>query len=102
MVKSGLEMDPAQKNQIRVSPYRLATHLTMAFATYSLLVWTALELNKPVNRFNGSASVRQIISESSFSLAQRLAAIKVRRTATLATALVACTAFTGAFVAGTC
>lgn len=40
MVKSGLEMDPEQRREIRVSPYRLATHLGMAFTTYSLLVWT--------------------------------------------------------------
>ena len=40
MVKSGLEMDPAQRKEIRVSPYRLASHLTMAFTTYALLLWT--------------------------------------------------------------
>lgn len=40
MVKSGLEMDPAQRKEIRVSPYRLASHLTMAFTTYTLLLWT--------------------------------------------------------------
>ena len=40
MVKSGLEVDPAQKKEIRVSPYRLATHLGMAFTTFTLLLWT--------------------------------------------------------------
>jgi heme A synthase len=40
MVKSGLEMDPKERREIRVSPYRLATHLGMAFTTYSLLIWT--------------------------------------------------------------
>lgn len=40
MVKSGLEMDPAERKEIRVSPYRLASHLTMAFTTYALLLWT--------------------------------------------------------------
>ncbi len=47
MVKSGLEMDPSQKKEIRVSPYRLTAHLAMAFTTYSLLVWTGLGLVNP-------------------------------------------------------
>ncbi|RYG59102.1 hypothetical protein EON64_20585, partial [archaeon] len=34
MVRSGLEVDPAQHKEIRVSPYRLATHLGLAFTTY--------------------------------------------------------------------
>ena len=42
MVKSGLEMDPEQKKEIRVSPYRLATHLGMAFTTYTALLWTGM------------------------------------------------------------
>lgn len=44
MVKSGLEMDPQQRREIRVSPYRLATHLSMAFTTYVLLIWTGLDV----------------------------------------------------------
>jgi hypothetical protein len=40
MVKSGLEMDPQQRKEIRVSPYRLAVHLGMAFTTFTLLVHT--------------------------------------------------------------
>ena len=40
MVRSGLEVDPDQKKEIRVSPYRLATHLGMAFTTFTLLLWT--------------------------------------------------------------
>jgi cytochrome c oxidase assembly protein subunit 15 len=42
MVKSGLDMDPEQKKEIRVAPYRLATHLSMAFVTYTLLLWTGI------------------------------------------------------------
>lgn len=48
MVQSGLEMDPKQRKEIRVSPYRLATHLGMAFTTYSLLLWTALDVFLPL------------------------------------------------------
>jgi heme a synthase len=40
MVRSGLNLDPEQLREIRVSPYRLATHLGMAFTTYSVLLWT--------------------------------------------------------------
>lgn len=42
MVKSGLELkvDSNYTKEIRVSPYRLATHLTMAFTTYATLLWT--------------------------------------------------------------
>jgi cytochrome c oxidase assembly protein subunit 15 len=38
MVTSGLADEP------RVSPYRLATHLSMAFIILGLLLWTALEI----------------------------------------------------------
>ena len=33
-----------------MSPYRLATHLSMAFTTYTVLIWTGLDLlNTPGN-----------------------------------------------------
>ncbi len=42
MVKSGLE-EPAEKHGVaRVSPYRLATHLTCAFGIYSAMLWTTV------------------------------------------------------------
>ena len=44
MVKSGLNLDPNQRKEIRVSPYRLATHLSFAFTTYVLLLWTGLNI----------------------------------------------------------
>ncbi|CAM9910018.1 unnamed protein product [Heterosigma akashiwo] len=44
MVRSGLEgVDPRQRKEIRVSPYRLAAHLGTAFTTGTLLLWTGLE-----------------------------------------------------------
>ena len=43
MVKSGLHnVDANTKKEIRVSPYRLATHLGMAFTTYTALIWTGM------------------------------------------------------------
>jgi heme a synthase len=45
MVKSGLGDDRRNdRHEIRVKPIRLATHLTMAVATYSALIWTGLDL----------------------------------------------------------
>lgn len=45
MVKSGLGNDRrGDKQEIRVKPVRLATHLTMAVATYSALLWTGLDI----------------------------------------------------------
>ncbi len=51
MVKSGLGDDRrGDRNEIRVSPYRLAAHLGMAVATYSVLLWTGLGvLSHPVD-----------------------------------------------------
>ena len=45
MVRSGLNLDPEQLREIRVSPYRLATHLSMAFTTYTVLLWTGKPLD---------------------------------------------------------
>lgn len=45
MVKSGLGTDRKDdKHEIRVRPIRLATHLSMALATYGALVWTGFDL----------------------------------------------------------
>ena len=56
MVRSGLsgeqwaEQQLAKRQEVRVSPYRLATHLGMAFTTYTLLLWTALDVLAPPAR----------------------------------------------------
>ena len=60
MVKSGLTDDVLESNkEIRVSPYRLATHLSMAFTTYGCLLWTSLEILKPT-----SATVESVITRN--------------------------------------
>lgn len=71
--------------QPRVSPYRLAAHLTSAFAIYSGLFWTALSVISPYPTVAGEAS---------------RAAMKVRRFAVPVAAIVGITAISGAFVAG--
>jgi cytochrome c oxidase assembly protein subunit 15 len=40
MVKSGLGNDVDKAKEIRVTPYRLSTHLALALTTFTLLAWT--------------------------------------------------------------
>eukprot|EP00630_Chrysocystis_fragilis_P006370 CAMPEP_0197393732 /NCGR_PEP_ID=MMETSP1165-20131217/4487_1 /TAXON_ID=284809 /ORGANISM="Chrysocystis fragilis, Strain CCMP3189" /LENGTH=336 /DNA_ID=CAMNT_0042919409 /DNA_START=228 /DNA_END=1234 /DNA_ORIENTATION=+ len=82
MVRSGLEEElRGQSKEIRVSPYRLATHLGLAFSTYSLLLWTALDVfDSPTPKLLAPPLVRGL------SLA--------------ACGVVFATAVSGAFVAG--
>ncbi|KAJ1445794.1 COX15/CtaA family [Pelagophyceae sp. CCMP2097] len=87
MVQSGLDVDPQSKKEIRVSPYRLATHLGMAFTTYSLLTWTALDVLRPGATTELSAT------------AMRHGA-RLRPLAAASAVLVFGTAMSGAFVAG--
>ncbi len=72
----------------RVSPYRLAAHLISAFAIYTTLVWTTLDLAyaRPISAAAGTAS--------------QLAAKGLRRYLLPMSALIAVTATSGAFVAG--
>lgn len=91
MVQSGLNVDPLQKKEIRVSPYRLATHLGMAFTTYSLLVYTAMDVLNPTT----PRTLQGITQSSLYSSLRRL------RLVSCGTAgLVFVTAMSGAFVAG--
>ncbi len=91
MVKSGLSVDPEQRKEIRVSPYRLATHLSMAFATYVLLMWTALD----VLRGPAMKDVAKTLSADALKLSQKL-----RGWGKLGGLLAATTVLSGAFVAG--
>ncbi|KAM4077705.1 hypothetical protein ACJW30_12G159700 [Castanea mollissima] len=86
MVKSGLEEPASEYAQPRVSPYRLAAHLTSAFAIYCGLFWTALSVVMPEPPAESVAWVR--------------GAAKVKRLALPVGILVAITAVSGAFVAG--
>ncbi|CAK9148906.1 unnamed protein product [Ilex paraguariensis] len=86
MVKSGLEEPPSEYAQPRVSPYRLAAHLTSAFAIYCGLFWTALSVVMPEPPAESVAWVH--------------GAAKVKRLALPVGILVGITAVSGAFVAG--
>lgn len=71
MVKSGL--DPTNNSNAdipRVSQYRLATHLTMAFVLYTIYLWTGLShffVPNDVSFFN-SLSLKYFLSGKSFML----------------------------------
>lgn len=90
MVKSGLEAELAHSTGDdhipRVSPYRLATHLTSAFAIYTTLVWT------------GMSVLQRVPKELS---ALELQGVKrLRGVSKPLVVLVGVTAVSGAFVAG--
>jgi len=45
MVKSGLEKNPELYGQVRVSPYRLCSHLSTALLYISVCLWTAMDIS---------------------------------------------------------
>lgn len=53
----------------RVSPYRLATHLSFAFVTYGLLSWTAMDLLSNRASVNTAASNISMIAKGPDGLA---------------------------------
>lgn len=86
MVKSGLEekaIDQIEGGLPSVSPYRLAAHLTTAFAIYSLLLYTGLGVLQPREGAPATAALRAVQG--------RLRPLAL---------LIGVTAVSGAFVAG--
>eukprot|EP00210_Caulerpa_lentillifera_P009097 g8678.t1 len=88
MVKSGLQETQDNTTIPRVSPYRLAAHLTSAFGIYSILLWTTLSLRRPQPVLLSASSV--VLSASN----------KLRSWLIPLSCLIGLTAFSGAFVAG--
>jgi cytochrome c oxidase assembly protein subunit 15 len=92
MVKSGLE-EPENKFEVpRVSPYRLAAHLTSAFVIYATLLWTTLQVSLPQTAMQKAQelNLREVCRASA----------KLRRLLIPLGCLVSVTAISGAFVAG--
>ena len=102
MVKSGLELDCENPlNVPRVSPYRLATHLTGAFTIYTAMLWTTFSvlfqneaLGTLANKSGGSTG------PGSVDAARFAAVTSLRRKAFPLAGLIALTALSGAYVAG--
>ncbi|CAM0912196.1 unnamed protein product [Alopecurus aequalis] len=86
MVKSGLEEPASVYGEPRVSPYRLAAHLTSAFVIYCGILWTALSVVMPEPPAEAMNWVK--------------GAAKFRKLAIPVSAVVGITAISGAFVAG--
>ncbi|XRB15905.1 cytochrome c oxidase assembly protein COX15 [Pseudoscourfieldia marina] len=85
MVRSGLKHENFGEHDVpRVSPYRLAAHLTSAFAIYTGLLWSSLGLLQPAIATNAATDAMKVI----------------RGRVTPVAALIAVTAVSGAFVAG--
>lgn len=86
MVKSGLEDRFQGPNDVpRVSQYRLASHLSLAFILYTLFLTSALENLSPSQRQVGEVTAK---------------ALKLRKFAHMTKGMVFLTAVSGAFVAG--
>eukprot|EP00939_MAST-03C_sp_MAST-3C-sp1_P001328 g1328.t1 len=97
MVKSGLHEETlVHKYEVaRVSPYRLATHLTLAFGLYSILTWTVMDLLRPF------PSSLHFAAASDKTLTGPLRHLRNLRFSALGSGgLVIATVVAGAFVAG--
>jgi heme a synthase len=95
MVKSGLGEDRrGDKQEIRVKPVRLATHLSMAVATYGALLWTGLDI---LGLPHKQAMIDQASKLSNDALKQ---AARLRTGSLHLTALTGITIVSGALVAG--
>ena len=102
MVKSGLELDCENPlNVPRVSPYRLATHLTGAFTIYTAMLWTTFSVLFQNEALRTSANkTRGSTGPGSVDAARFAAVTSLRRKAFPLAGLIALTALSGAYVAG--
>lgn len=89
MVRSGLKEPDSPYDVPRVSPYRLASHLTSAFAIYALMVWTTLSSAFP-------QPLSTVVDSSTALKSMNL----LRSKALPFAGLLSVTALSGAFVAG--
>lgn len=96
MVKSGLGNDRyGDRNEIRVRPVRLASHLTMAVATYGALLWTGLDiLGLPHQKAMAEKASKLFTAESLRH------ALRLRTGSIFLTSLTGITIVSGALVAG--
>ena len=101
MVKSGLDKATIigldRNREIRVSPYRLATHLGMAFTTFAACLWTGLEIIRPTA---GTVHAIKNLPKAALTSEVLKHAAKVRKFGIFNVALVATTVMSGAYVAG--
>jgi heme a synthase len=103
MVRSGLThehvfgIERSEYDTPRVSPYRLAAHLSMAFATYGVLMWTGFDLFR---KMEGDFSVTNIKPFKQLSSTAQQALRKFKFKSKIGTSVLGLTVLSGAFVAG--
>ena len=103
MVKSGLThehvlgIERSEYDTPRVSPYRLAAHLSMAFATYGVLMWTGFDL---IRKMEGNPSITNIAPFRELSASSQKALRKLKSRSKIGTGILGLTVLSGAFVAG--
>lgn len=90
MVKSGLEEQEFSYDCPRVSPYRLATHLTGAFTIYTGMLWTTLSVISPLSPSQSPGATKMLIDASKH----------LRGVVHPLAGLIGVTAISGAYVAG--
>ena len=90
MVKSGLEEQEFSHDVPRVSPYRLATHLTGAFTIYTGMLWTTLNVIHPLSPSQSPGASKALID----------ATRRLHRVVHPLAGLIGVTAISGAYVAG--
>lgn len=96
MVKSGLGNDRfGERNEIRVRPIRLASHLSMAVATYGALLWTGLDILGLPHKKTMTDQASKVFNVESLRQALRL-----RTGSIFLTSLTGLTIVSGALVAG--
>ena len=90
MVKSGLEEQEFSYDVPRVSPYRLATHLTGAFTIYTGMLWTTLNVINPTSPSQAAGASKALIDATK----------RLHRAVHPLAGLIGVTAISGAYVAG--
>ncbi len=90
MVKSGLEEQEFSYDVPRVSPYRLATHLTGAFTIYTGMLWTTLNVIYPTSPSQAAGASKALIDATK----------RLHRAVHPLAGLIGVTAISGAYVAG--
>lgn len=99
MVRSGLEEHNREsRREIRVSPYRLSTHLCVAATTFSLLLWTGMEVLHLTNQSKVKELANQLVKTQRSNVLKLLQRTRVG--AMTVTGLTGLTLASGAFVAG--
>ena len=101
MVRSGLQEPESPHHVPRVSPYRLAAHLTSAFAIYAVMVWTTLSTALPEPLSVAIQKMQKVSNIRASDCASAMRAMSRLRAGVFPFAgLLSVTALSGAFVAG--